>query len=226
MATPLPRIRVFGLTGGLASGKSTVAARFAARGLPVIDADALAREVVGPGSPGLAEIVARFGAEVTRDAVLDRKRLAEVVFSSPDELARLEAIIHPRVQALRDARVAELQARGEPLACYEVPLLYEKGLDHALRPIIAVSVPESVQIARARLRDSSTEAQVRARLSAQLPLGEKARRADYVIDNGGSLESTVRAADAVLDGVCAQLGVDPARYRPFTGNSPGAAAVR
>jgi dephospho-CoA kinase len=218
MATPLPRIRVFGLTGGLASGKSTVAARFTARGVPVIDADALAREVVGPQSPGLAEIVARFGAEVTRDGALDRRRLAEIVFSSPEQLARLEAIIHPRVQALRDTRVSELQARGEPLACYEVPLLYEKGLAHDLYPIVVVSLPEAVQIARARHRDSSTEAQVRARLSAQLPLVEKAQRADYVIDNGGSVESTIRAADAVLDRVCAQLGVDPAQYPRLTGN--------
>jgi len=216
-------LRVFGLTGGLGSGKSTVAARLRQRGVPVIDADALAREVVAPGSAGLAEVVAAFGARVLRDGGLDRARVASIVFGDPAARQRLEAITHPRIQALRDARLAELAAAGEPLAGYEVPLLFERGLDTNLRPVVVVNVPEPVQIERARRRDQATEAMVRARLDAQLPLADKAARADYVIDNSGSLAATEAATDRVLWELCARLGVDATRYfsRPHT-TTPGA----
>jgi dephospho-CoA kinase len=219
-------LRVFGLTGGLGSGKSTVAARLRQRGVPVIDADALAREVVAPGTDGLAEVVAAFGAGVLRDGGLDRARVASIVFGDPAARQRLEAITHPRIQALRDRRLAELTAAGEPLACYEVPLLFERGLDDSLRPVVVVSVPESLQIERARRRDQASEAMVRARLDAQLPLAEKAARADYVIDNSGSIAATEAATDRVLWELCARLGVDASRYfsRPhFT--APGAGSA-
>lgn len=219
-------LRVFGLTGGLGSGKSTVAARLRQRGVPVIDADALAREVVAPGSPGLAEVVAAFGAGVLRDGGLDRARVANIVFGDPAARRRLEAITHPRIQALRDACLAELDAAGEPLACYEVPLLFERGLDSSLRPVVVVDVPEAVQIERARRRDQATEAMVKARLDAQLPLGEKAARADYVIDNSGSVAATEAATDRVLWELCARLGVDATRYfsRPHA-TPPGAGST-
>lgn len=210
MATP--PIRVFGLTGGLGSGKSTVAAHFRRRGLPVIDADALARDVVAPGSPGLAEVVREFGPEMLQGEALDRAKLAAVVFADPEARARLERITHPRVQALRDERLGELEAQGEPLACYEVPLLFEKGLEAGLRPVVVVSVPAALQLERAQRRDQASEAMTRARLAAQLPLSAKAARADHVIDNSGALAATLEAADGVLRRVCEQLGVDPARY--------------
>jgi len=205
-------IRVFGLTGGLGSGKSTVAAHFRSRGLPVLDADALAREVVAPGSPGLAEIAREFGAGVIHGGALDRAKLAALVFADPEARQRLERITHPRIQALRDARLGELEARGEPLACYEVPLLFEKGLESGLRPVVVVSVPQALQVERAQRRDRASEAMTRARLGAQLPLSDKAARADHVIDNSGELATTLAAADEVLRRVCEQLGVDPARY--------------
>lgn len=205
-------VQVFALTGGIGSGKSTVAAQLRRRGVPVIDADALAREVVAPGSRALAEVEAEFGAAVLRDGALDRAALARVVFADPAARARLEAITHPRIQALRDARLLELSGAGEPLACYEVPLLFERGLDTSLRPVVVVSVPEAVQIERARRRDQASEAMIRARLAAQLPLAEKVARADYVIDNVGSLAATQAATDAVLRALCTQLGVDAARY--------------
>jgi dephospho-CoA kinase len=208
-ASPL---RVFGLTGGLGSGKSTVAAHYRRRGLPVIDADALAREVVAPGSPGLAEIAREFGAEVLQGTALDRPKLAALVFADPAARQRLESITHPRIQALRDARLRELEQRAEPLACYEVPLLFEKGLEASLRPVVVVSAPEALQVERARQRDGASEAMTRARLAAQLPIAEKAARADYVIDNSGPLADTWAAADAVLQRVCEAVGVDPARY--------------
>jgi dephospho-CoA kinase len=204
--------RVFGLTGGLGSGKSTVAAHFRQRGLPVIDADTLARAVVGPGTPALADIVREFGAELASQGSLDREKLARIVFADPEARQRLEAITHPRIQALRDERLRELQAAGEPLVCYEVPLLFEKGLEAGLRPVVVVQVPEAVQVERARRRDGATQAMVRARLDAQLPLAEKAARADHVIDNTGTVAATLAAADEVLRSICAELGVDPARY--------------
>jgi dephospho-CoA kinase len=207
-----PPVRVFGLTGGLGSGKSTVAAHYRRRGLPVIDADALAREVVAPGSPGLAEIVREFGAEVLQGAALDRPKLAALVFGDPAARQRLESITHPRIQALRDARLRELAVRGEPLACYEVPLLFEKGLEATLRPVVVVSVPEALQIERAQRRDQASEAMTRARLAAQLPIAEKAARADHVIDNSGPLADTWAEADTVLRRVCEAVGVDATRY--------------
>ncbi|HVZ30851.1 MAG TPA: dephospho-CoA kinase [Polyangiaceae bacterium] len=205
-------MRVFGLTGGLASGKSSVAAHWRSRGLPVIDADALAREVVRPGSPALDELVAEFGAEILRNGELDRAGLARLVFGHPEQLRRLEAITHPRIVALREQRLAELAAAGEPLVCSEIPLLYEKGLAEALRPIVVVSVPERLQMERARRRDGSSAAAVLARLGAQLPLAEKAQRAEYVIDNQGSLADLQASADQVLLAICRDLGVPAIRY--------------
>lgn len=206
-------IVVFGLTGGIGSGKSTVAARFRARGLPVIDADVLAREVVAPGTPGLAEIRARFGDGVldTRGE-LDRKQLAEVVFH--DEAARraLNAITHPRVRDLALERVQELAARGEPLACYEVPLLVESGLADLLRPLVVVVVDVATQVERSMQRDGSTREHAEARIAAQMPLADKAKLADHVIDNSGSPAETCARADQVLDAICREKGVDPARY--------------
>ncbi len=204
---------VFGLTGGIGSGKSTVARRFRERGLAVIDADELAREVVEPGTPGLAAVVARFGIEVLADdGTLDRKRLAARVFG--DETARrdLNAITHPRVGALSVERTNELRERGEPLACYEVPLLFENGLDKVCRPVVLVKTSVDTQVARAMTRDGATEAEVRARVQAQMPLEEKVLLSDHVIDNDGPLEATLARADDVLDAVCAAAGVPPSRY--------------
>lgn len=190
---------LFGLTGGLASGKSTVAARLRAQGVPIIDADALAREVVAPGSEGLSEVVQAFGPEVLQpDGALDRTRVADIVFRDPAARRRLNAILHPRIGALSLERAAELQARGEPLACYEAALLVENGHADAFRPLVVVAVPEEEQVARAMLRDGAPESQVRARIAAQLPLDEKVKAADFVIDNSGSREETARQADEVL----------------------------
>jgi dephospho-CoA kinase len=204
-------IRVFGLTGGLASGKSLVTEQLRARGVPVLDADALAREVVTPGSAALAEIAQQFPSAV-QEGRLDRKRLAAIVFADPAQRSKLEAITHPRIRALRAARLSELEAEGQPLAGCDVPLLFETGLDAELRPVVVVFAPEETQIARAVARDGSSPAEVRARLAAQWPLAEKVRRADYVIDNSGPPATTRAATDAVLATLCAALGVDAARY--------------
>jgi dephospho-CoA kinase len=200
-------ILVFGLTGGLASGKSTVAARFREVGVPVIDADQLAREVVIPGSAGLAEVVRAFGADILfPDGSLDRVKLGDRVFAEPSNRQKLNAILHPRIGALSLSRIEALSAAGERLACYEAPLLVENGIADMFRPLVVVAVPEAVQVARAVSRDGCTEAQARARLAAQKPLADKIAVADYVIDNAGSREATERQADEVLASIRSKLG--------------------
>lgn len=206
-------LHLFGLTGGIGSGKSTVARRFRARGLPVIDADELAREVVAPGTPGLAAIVERFGAEVLApDGTLDRKLVASRVFGDEEARRALNAITHPRVGALSVERAQALDARGEPLACYEVPLLFEGRLAEALKPIVVVTTSVATQTSRAMARDGATAEEVEARIRAQMPLAEKEHLADYVIDNSGPLSSTLARADEVLDLICNRFGIDPERY--------------
>lgn len=206
-------LRVFGLTGGIGSGKSTIARRFEQRGLPVVDADQLAREVVARGSETLAEIRAALGpGAISADGTLDRAWVAERVFQEPELRTRLEAITHPRIRELAQVRFAVLEALGHPLACYVVPLLYERGLEHEYSPVVVVTATEAQQLSRAAERDAATEDDIAARARAQIPLEEKARRADYVIDNSGSLAAALDAADAVLEAICRDLGVAPARY--------------
>lgn len=206
-------MRVFGLTGGFASGKSTVVKRLRERGLPVIEADDLAREVVRPGSEGLAAVVETFGRGILDEhGALDRKKLGQRVFADPTERARLESVTHPRIRALQKERMAELAARGEPLACYEAPLLVEVGLEAELRPLVVVVADEAAAIERARSRDGLDAEAVRARLRAQLPLEKKRALADYVIDNSGSLDATRGATDEVLDAIVRSVGVSPDRY--------------
>jgi len=204
------RLVLFGLTGGLASGKSTVAARFRAQGVPVIDADGLAREVVEPGTAGLAAVVEAFGREVLGpDGSLDRAVLAERVFADPAKRARLNAILHPRIGALTAERAQALAVSGERLACYEAALLVENGLADAFRPLVVVALPEPLQVARAMARDGTTEEAVRKRIAAQLPLADKVAVADYVIDSSGDRASTERRADDVLAAVRARTSALP-----------------
>jgi dephospho-CoA kinase len=208
-------VHLFGLTGGIASGKSTVAARLRGRGVPVVDADELAREVVAPGTEGLREIALAFGDEVLRvDGTLDRKALAQRVFGDETRRKRLEAITHPRITALTLERAAELASKGEPLACYEAALIVENGVADSFRPLVVVATPEETQLARLLTRDGgTTERDARARIRAQKPLAEKIALADYVIDTTGTLEENARRTDEVLAAICAGFGIDFARYK-------------
>jgi dephospho-CoA kinase len=204
---------LFGLTGGLASGKSTVAARFRARGVPVIDADQLARDVVAPGAPALSEIARAFGAELVRtDGTLDRKALAARAFASPADLRTLEAITHPRIAAAAREQARVLEARGEALSCYEAALLVERGLADQYRPLVVVAADRALQVSRARARDGLEADDAEARIAAQLPLASKIAVADYVIMNDGDIDELGLRADAVLAAICARAGVDEARY--------------
>jgi dephospho-CoA kinase len=207
------KFRAFGLTGGIGTGKSTVAARFRCRGLPVVDGDALARVVAEPGQPALGEIAQTFGAEMLDSSGrLVRARLAEVVFSDPTARARLESIVHPRVRAMARQVMADLEQQGEPLACYEAPLLVEVGLADELRPLVVVSASEPTQLSRVAARDQTSHEKVLARIAAQMPLAAKVAMADYVIDNEGTLFDTWQQVDRVLEGICQSLSVNAQRY--------------
>jgi dephospho-CoA kinase len=206
-------VHLFGLTGGIASGKSTVAARFRARGLPVIDADELAREVVAPGTDGLRALVEAFGPQVLGPTgALDRPAMARIAFSDDAARRRLDAITHPRITRLSMARAAALAAEDHPLACYEAALLVENGAAEAFRPLVVVACAEDVQLARVQARNQASAEDARARIRAQKPLADKIAVADFVVDTGGTLEDGIRGADRAFAGVCARLGVDFARY--------------
>jgi dephospho-CoA kinase len=193
---------LFGLTGGIASGKSTVAARFRERGVPVIDADQVARDVVAPGTDGLAAVRDAFGDGVLDDAgALDRKKLAAIAFADEPSRKKLNAILHPRI-AMRTAELSmALAAEGHPVACYEAALLVENGVADSFRPLVVVAAPEALQIERAIARDRMTPAEAEARVRAQLPLAEKKKVADHVIDNDGDRDRLVARADEVLDAI-------------------------
>lgn len=190
--------RIVGLTGGIGSGKSTVARFFEARGAAIIDADRLAREAVLPGTPGFAAVVARFGPGVLGPGGdLDRAALGRIVFGDEEARRALNAIVHPEVARLAAERMAALSAAGRALIVYDVPLLFENGLERYLPETIVVSVPEEIQRARVRARDGLSPEEIEARLRAQLPLADKAARATYVIDNSGSLADTEASVDAL-----------------------------
>jgi dephospho-CoA kinase len=188
--------RVYGLTGGIASGKSEVARMLRELGAPVVDADVIARRVVEPGQPAHEDIVREFGREVLApDGTLDRARLAAIVFSDEAKRRRLNAIVHPRVAAASHREIAAHVAAGARVVVYEVPLLVENGLHRVLDGTIVVAVPEEVQLARAMARDGQGEAAARARIAAQLPLAAKLEVATHVIDNSGTLEETRRQVE-------------------------------
>jgi dephospho-CoA kinase len=195
----MPRpFRVFGLTGGIGTGKSTVARMFAARGVPVLDADALAREVVAPGTLGNAEIAAAWPQTIGPDGAIDRKKLAAIVFSDPAARARLESITHPLIQQASASRLTDLANEGHTLAIYEAALLVESGRWQDFDGLIVVTASPATQIARAVARSGLSPTEAEARIHAQLPTAEKARVATYVIDNDGPLAETERQVEAVL----------------------------
>ncbi len=177
-----------GLTGGIASGKSTVARLFGELGADVIDTDEIARALVAPGSTALGQIVERFGADLlTPDGALDRRRLRTIVFADPAGRRELEAILHPPIRAEALARAA---ASSAPYVILVVPLLFETGFDRLVDRRLVVDCPESQQIDRLVARDGVSATEARAMLAAQMPREERKQRAEDCIDNSGSLEST------------------------------------
>lgn len=184
---------ILGLTGGIATGKSTVARMLVELGAVHIDADRLSREVVAPGETAWRAILDRFGCAVFQeDGQLDRKALAALVFSDPQKRVALNEITHPPIIALVRERLAEARASGAGLVLLEVPLLYEAGLDSEVDWVAVVAAAEATQLERLLQRDCLLESEARQRLAAQMPLSEKIRRAHFCLNNNGSLEDTRR----------------------------------
>jgi dephospho-CoA kinase len=183
--------RIIAVTGGVASGKSTVGRMLAVRGAVVVDADELVHRLEAPGQPAFEEIVTRFGDGVLlADGSLDRQALGRLVFADPEARADLERITHPRVRALIAEQVGEALSAGAPLVAVDIPLLFEGGDGTGFDGVLLVYAPESVQLQRLQERNGLDAAEAGRRVSAQLPIDEKRERATWVIDNGGSLDDT------------------------------------
>jgi dephospho-CoA kinase len=191
----LPGILRVALTGGIATGKSHCLARFAALGAPVIDADQVAREVVAPGTPGLANVVRRFGPSVLlADGRLDRAAVARIVFADPIARADLAVMLHPAIQAIITDWFDTLPERapGARFAIADIPLLFETGRQGEFDRVIVAACPPSLQIERLTARDGLAKADAELRLGAQRPIEEKRRLADFVIDTSGTFAETDR----------------------------------
>jgi dephospho-CoA kinase len=190
-----------GLTGGIGSGKSEVSKRLAGYGAVVIDADAVAREVVEPGTEGLAEVAKAFGQSVLRpDGSLDRPRLGDIVFADPDLRARLNAIVHPRV----GARMAELERTAGPgaIVVHDVPLIAENGRAGGYDVVVVVDAPPQVQLDRLVGSRGMTRDQAKARMAAQASREQRLAIADIVVDNSGSLAELDRQVADLWSELC------------------------
>lgn len=187
-----------GLTGNIASGKSTVARVWARHGARIIDADQLARRAVDPDSPGLERVVAEFGTGVLdQSGALDRAALRVVVFQDPAARARLEAIVHPEVARLRGELEAEAEAAGVKVVVNDIPLLFEVGLEAEFDLVVLVDAPEETRLARLVHERGLAPGVARSMIEAQLPAAAKRGRADFVIENAGALAELEARAEEV-----------------------------
>ncbi len=192
---------IAGLTGGIASGKSTISRFLSDAGAHVVDADKIAREVVKPGTPGYDAILAFFGRTILLpDGDIDRKRLGEIIFNEPDKKARLDAIVHPLVFERSGEMIAQIATETpDAVVIMDVPLLMEADMERDLEAVIVVYVPETLQLERLMNRDGIDEQAAMARIRSQMPIEEKRKRATLVIDNSGSLSDSRREALAVFN---------------------------
>ncbi len=192
-------MKLVGLTGGIASGKTTVANILERLGAAIVDADVLSREVVEPGQAAWQDIVSSFGREVLQaDQTLDRQKLRAIIFNNPSARKQLETIIHPRVRALAEQRIREHREAGYAVIVYVVPLLFEGNLQDGLRPVILVACDIDVQRRRLEQRDQVDGTAAQKHIDAQMSLEEKRRLADYVIENNAGLEDLERQVREVF----------------------------
>ncbi len=200
-------MRVFGLTGNIGSGKSTVAAMLCEAGIPVLDADRISKEVTAPGGRAYDAVVQAFGRGIVRDdGSIDRKRLAEIVFSDPVSRERLERITHPAIfEAMKEA-ITGIEREGHRAAVVEATLIHESGRKGLSEAVISVTCDRETAISRLAARDGMSRSQAEARLRAQMDAERKAGASDYVIDNSGNLDETRRRVVA-LAGVLLGKGV-------------------
>jgi dephospho-CoA kinase len=206
---------LFGLTGGIACGKSTVAGFLRERGLPVVDADVIAREIVAPGTEGLARIVDAFGPHVLdATGALDRKKMGSIVFENDQARTTLERITHPRIRQRTIELAIALAGEGHALAAYEAALLVENHLQDAFRPLVVVAVDPTIQVQRVMQRDQISEEQARARVASQMPIENKIAVADHVIDTRGSFEDVRERTNEVLRAIRSALQIPTSERSP------------
>lgn len=184
-------MKCFALTGGIASGKSTVSQMFQKEKIPVIDADVLAREVVEKGTQGLKQIISHFGTDyLNDDGTLNRKKLAEFIFNNPNQKEILESILHPLIASKFQDQLKHYEEDKTPFVIYEAPLIFEKNLQSFFDATLLVSVDPSIQTERLMKRDGLNEQQAKLRLNAQMPLSQKIPLATHVIHNEGTVSET------------------------------------
>jgi dephospho-CoA kinase len=187
---------ILGLTGNIASGKSTVAGELKKRGAQIVDADQLARDVVRLGAPTLKAIAEEFGSEVLSESgELNRELLGALIFADEQARLKLNALIHPAIAALARERLRAACASSPPLVVYDAPLLYEVGAESNVDCVLVVRIDPQVQLSRLMERNGLTELEARQRMDAQMPQHEKVARAAYIIDNSGTLEQTLEQLD-------------------------------
>ena len=201
------RFLLVGLTGSIATGKSTVSQMFAHLGARVLDADLLAREVVMPGQPAYLKIVEEFGQGVVQeDGTLDRKALGAIVFAEPAHRKRLEEITHPAIAARQQRILSVLDEEAfEGIVIWDVALLFETGGVAKMDRVVVVATDPETELARLMTREGMVEADARARIASQIPVAEKAKRAHYVIDNSGDRIQTERQVKGVYEALLGEL---------------------
>ena len=192
--------KIIGLTGGIASGKSTVSNWLISQGYPVVDADIAARKVVEPGMPALREITEAFGNDMLlEDGTLDRKKLGSVIFADEEKRHTLNAIVHPAVREWMGQETDRAVENGASIVIMDIPLLFESKLTHMVEETILVYVSKETQLKRLMERDGYSESDALARIQAQMPIDDKRKLADYVVDNNGTISETVEQVKEIMN---------------------------
>lgn len=189
----------FGLTGGIACGKSTVTKTFTKYNIPMVDADVVARDVVRPATPGLDKIISAFGKEYLMGAQLDRPKLGQLVFNNKEAMSKLNTIMAPLIEEEAGNQIKSFHDKGHPIVGYDAALICEMGNYKKYRPLIVVSCPVDTQVERLMKRNSLTREYAMTIISTQMPLDKKLALADYVIDTSGSIEDSIKQTKAVIN---------------------------
>lgn len=191
-----------GLTGGIATGKTTISNYLKTKGIPVLDADEYARKVVEPGTPGLTDIVNTFGKQVLQsDGSLNRKLLGQIIFNDMTARQKLNDITHPQIQQMMTDELQKLAKGKTPLVILDIPLLLENHNIAGADAIMVVTVPESIQLNRLMQRNNLTKEEAQRRIDAQMPLSEKEKLADFIVDNSGTIANTLTQVDKVIQNI-------------------------
>ncbi|MCM6765638.1 dephospho-CoA kinase [Weissella paramesenteroides] len=191
-----------GLTGGIATGKTTISNYLKTKRIPVLDADEYARKVVEPGTPGLTDIVNTFGKQVLQsDGSLNRKLLGQIIFNDMTARQKLNDITHPRIQQMMTDELQKLAKGKTPLVILDIPLLLENHNIAGADAIMVVTVPESIQLNRLMQRNNLTKEEAQRRIDAQMPLSEKEKLADFIVDNSGTIANTLTQVDKVIQNI-------------------------